>query len=321
MGGLMLPWQGKSTREGSTTRFGIIADVHKDIIHDADRRLSEFIDHMKDEDVDFILQMGDFCHPIAENQDFMNIWEGFEGNRYHVLGNHDMDLGSKQDAMQFWGMSKNYYSFDRNGMHFVVLDANYIKKTGSKEFVDYDKANFYISYDERPFINDEQMDWLEGDLKSTANPTFIFSHQSLENEKWGVVNNKEVLELLAKINDEAGWKKVVACFNGHHHVDYYYQHKGIHLIMINSASYFWVGEKYMHKRFSKKVEKKHPHLSKVIPYEDPIYALVTIMPEGKLLIEGSSTDFIEPGPEELNYPSQEDWNRISPKISDLKANF
>ena len=42
-------------------RFGVIADVHKDIMHDADQRLRTFVDTMKKEDVNFIVQLGDFC--------------------------------------------------------------------------------------------------------------------------------------------------------------------------------------------------------------------------------------------------------------------
>ena len=37
-------------------RFGICADVHKDVIHDADRRLKIFVDEMNRREVDFIVQ-------------------------------------------------------------------------------------------------------------------------------------------------------------------------------------------------------------------------------------------------------------------------
>ena len=111
-------------------RFGVIADVHKDVMHDADQRLQVFIDEMTKRKVDFILQLGDFCIPTSDNLGFMEIWNSFRGRRYHVLGNHDTD-GNETDhperfkretTVEYWGMKDRYYSFDHRGIHFVVLD-------------------------------------------------------------------------------------------------------------------------------------------------------------------------------------------------------
>ena len=41
--------------------FGIVTDVHKDLMPDADRRLEKFINEANERKVDFIIQMGDFC--------------------------------------------------------------------------------------------------------------------------------------------------------------------------------------------------------------------------------------------------------------------
>src|SRR5262249_35850668 len=127
-GAFLLPWPGSAagTPEATgTLRFGLIADVHQDIMHDSEKRLRAFVERMKSERVEFILQMGDFCTPIKRNQRFMDIWRAFPGPRYHVLGNHDMDGGfSRQQALAFLGMPERYYSFDYRGVHFVVLDGN-----------------------------------------------------------------------------------------------------------------------------------------------------------------------------------------------------
>ena len=98
----------------STVHFGIIADVHKDIMHDADERLNTFISEMNSKKVDFIIQLGDFCRPYSYNDGFLNIWNSFEGPVFHVLGNHDMDGGfSRSQTMAYWGMPKKYYAFDQ----------------------------------------------------------------------------------------------------------------------------------------------------------------------------------------------------------------
>ena len=99
--------------------FGVITDVHKDVIHDADGRLRSFVEHMKEERVDFIVQLGDFAVPKNSNDGFLEIWNSFPGPRYHVLGNHDTDGGySRKQVVAKWGIPDRYYSFDRNGFHF-----------------------------------------------------------------------------------------------------------------------------------------------------------------------------------------------------------
>lgn len=113
------------TPKKETIAFGLIADVHKDVMHDADRRLQEFIDRASQKNLDFILQLGDFCRPYNHNKDFLNIFDSYKGDKFHVLGNHDMDGGfSREQTRAYWNMPENYYSFDKKGIHFIVLDGN-----------------------------------------------------------------------------------------------------------------------------------------------------------------------------------------------------
>ena len=84
-------------------KFGICADVHKDIMHDADERLKSFIDEAKEKELDFIIQLGDFCRPYDYNRGFMDIWNSYPGKKYHVIGNHDMDGGfSRDQVVDYW---------------------------------------------------------------------------------------------------------------------------------------------------------------------------------------------------------------------------
>lgn len=66
-------------KEKKLLRFGICADIHKDIMHDGDERLKAFIDEVKEKDLDFIIQLGDFCRPYDYNRDFMDIWNSYPG--------------------------------------------------------------------------------------------------------------------------------------------------------------------------------------------------------------------------------------------------
>jgi predicted phosphodiesterase len=102
--GFPLPIHAAGT-DPTKLRIGIITDVHKDVIHDADARLQTFVDAMRREQVDAIIQLGDFCIPKPANRAFLAIFNQFSGPRYHVLGNHDMDGGFTRDqAVAFLGM-------------------------------------------------------------------------------------------------------------------------------------------------------------------------------------------------------------------------
>ena len=200
-------WPDNLNSKKKSLRFGIIADVHKDIMHDADERLEVFIKHMAEAKVDFIVQMGDFCVPKEANQPFLDIWNSFKGERFHVLGNHDTDGGYQRDeTVRWWKMPARYYSFNHSGVHFIVLDGN-------------DRPQDHTSGYPR-FIADDQLEWLRHDLASAQQPTIVLVHQSLERpNKGGVQNGDAVRAILEQANDKAGRRKVVACFSGHHHRD------------------------------------------------------------------------------------------------------
>jgi hypothetical protein len=288
-------------------KFGICTDVHKDIMHDADERLSAFIENAKTSDLDFIIQLGDFCRPYDYNLGFLTIWNNFSGEKHHVLGNHETDGGfTREESLRFLGSPAKYYSFDKNDLHFVILDGNDINPSQNK-------APGYPRY-----IGDEQRKWLVNDLKSTKLQTFIFSHQSLEGD--GIENRLEIRKILEEENTSAGFTKIVACFSGHHHTDYAVNIKGIFYIQINSMSYSWVGEQYAKIRYSDEIDKKYPWIKYTIPYKDPLYATVEVKKE-TISITGVTSTFVGPGPDELGIAARLENDRIVPFISSRKLKF
>ena len=288
-------------------RFGVCADVHKDIMHDSDQRLRTFIDEMNQEQVDFIIQLGDFCRPSVKNDTFMAIWRSFDGSNYHVIGNHEMDGDfSREQVVSYFKIPAKYYSFEKNGFHFIVLDGNDKKEPPQSGY--------------SRFIGLEQQQWLKQDLVNTDLPTIIFSHQSLEDEG-GVENGSEIRQILQNANQNSAKKKVIACFSGHHHIDYAAEINGIYYLQVNSMSYSWLGEKYQHIRYSKEIDKKYPTIKYTAPYKAPIFALVTIHSDGSIKIEGKKSEWVGPSPKEVGYPTENRENSIVPKIEDknLKA--
>ncbi len=296
-----------SAKKSKKIKFGLCADVHKDIMHDSDERIKVFTDRMKNEKGDFILQLGDFCRPYDYNKAFLDIYHNFSGDCYHVLGNHDMDGGfTRKQTIDFWGSKAKYYSFDKGDFHFIVLDGNDKKEK---------PASGYPRY-----IGNEQIEWLKDDLNNTRYQTFIFSHQSLENEN-GVENAEKLRSILEEINKNAGFNKIIACFSGHHHTDYHTVINEINYIQINSMSYKWLGENYLSIRYSKEIDEKYPWIKYTAPYKEALYAVVTLNPKGILTIEGITTEYVGKSPEELACPVRETGNNFSTKISNRELLF
>ncbi len=288
-------------------RFGLIADIHKDIMHDADFRLQSFMDAVHQKQTNFILQLGDFCIPHERNRAFLKIWNSYKGDKHHVLGNHDTDGGyTREQTREFWDMPANYYSFDKGGIHFVILDGN---DQNPKPWTGYNR-----------YIDDIQQEWLKNDLNQTLNPTIIFSHQTLELESDGVANMKAIRSILEEVNKAAGFQKVLCCLCGHTHTDFQTKINGIYYVQINSASYRWVGGDYQKIRYSEAIDKKHKWIKYTIPYKDPLYTFVEIRHD-KIIISPKKTSFVGPGPSALNMPESGPNDPIVPKISKFKLSI
>ncbi|MGH7596182.1 MAG: metallophosphoesterase family protein, partial [bacterium] len=92
----------------------------------------------------------------------------------HCIGNHDVwgwkikEKVIKQDqlygklwALDEFGLTTRYYSFDKAGWHFIVLDSTHVAKGG------------YVAK-----LDEEQFAWLQDDLSKTpqTTPVCVLSH-------------------------------------------------------------------------------------------------------------------------------------------------
>jgi len=285
-----------------TTTIGWITDVHHGYCKDAGTRLETFINTAIDRNPHFIIQGGDFCHPSNEARPFIETWKRFKGQRYHVLGNHDMDKGSKKQIMDLWEMEKNYYSFDQGDFHFVVMDCNHIFSNG--KYLDFANSNYYINAALRDLVDPEQIEWLRSDLQQSKKPCIIISHQSFD-EVWTgntVPNRLMVRKVIDEINAAEKTPKVIACFCGHHHLDHHMVLNKVHYFHINSASYYYVGDGFGSDGGQ-------------AVYADPLFCFVTLDPRGEITIEGRRSHFLTPSPAEKGFTNAD---RLSASILNRK---
>jgi len=243
LAGLAFPRAAAGRPQGAF-RFGMVTDPHyadtaergTRFYRESAAKMRECVELMNHGGVGFLIELGDFKDqddPGVEADTLRYLGEietelqRFNGPAYHVLGNHDMDSISKPQFLAGIDNSgidpeASYYSFDRGGLHFVVLDANFRADGAPYDHGDFDYRDTNIP--------PEQLDWLAGDLGASTAPTILFVHQRLDGEGPVFVNNADEVRLLLRRRGN-----VVAAFHGHDHAGGYNHLDGIHYYTLRAV--------------------------------------------------------------------------------------
>lgn len=161
----------------------------------------------------------------------------------YAIGNHDIWGPDAAKADGAWGkawiidelkLPGRYYSFDKNGWHFIVLDSVQAKPNGS----------WYTTR-----IDDEQLAWLKADLTKTpaTTPTLILSHVPIltatvfdfaqpvpgVDGRMSVIDGLIVANALDLTTLFSAHPNVKACLSGHTHL--------LDQVVYNNVSYFCNG--------------------------------------------------------------------------------
>lgn len=297
-------------------KFGVIADLHHALIHNGLQRLTQFLDAAEKEDVDFIVELGDFhilayddqtesgkhrrFTPAQVHRKFepLRRFNSFKKPAYHVLGNHDCDYYDYQTTLQLYEMEHNYYAFHVNGWHFIALDGNYMRDEEGN-YLHYSKGQYFKKKGTLPYINPEQLEWLEKELAQGDEPVVIFSHQPLFDYHACILNLKDFQDVITRA--KAKGRDIKLCVNGHLHVDDLDCVDGTLYYNANAVSSGdWVGKAYAAQRYSDKTEKDNPYLQYIIPYKKALYTFITLDDEG-FHVTPRKGGLVSPTTEELGY--------------------
>lgn len=221
-------------------RFAVITDLHHGLAPDALSRLQAFVDAVKKrKNLDFVMQMGDFCYSTPESRECVDLFNTLPHSKVHILGNHDMDKVDKAAAMSFWGMPSRYGTHRFGGWRFIVLDLNHFKKEGKLH--SYDKGNYFTDDATHNWADQEQLNWLAKELRSDTTPTVLVSHQPLGFAEPGHAippEQRQVLDIVEKARRDNPKGAVALSLFGHLHVDRLEHAAGMPCLCVNSASYF-----------------------------------------------------------------------------------
>ncbi|QUI24698.1 metallophosphoesterase [Vallitalea pronyensis] len=288
--------------------FGIFTDLHGEIMPDSKKRLQVFMDDAKSRTLDFIIQAGDFAPLGSHDAKMVHIYNAFQGEKYHVLGNHDTDDCVKEDAIHRLQIPHPYYRFKSKGFKCIVLDTNNFYCEDTDTYVPFDKNSLDMKRS-RSCIPPEQLQWLEQELQEDCK-CLIFSHASLTGERTGIAGQESFWKVIDEVHKQAGYKKVKACFHGHDHFDSLHVHHGVYSIGIPSISNQWIGQQHVNTDVQKECLTRYPELIHVVPYAQPLYTFVTCNHQ-EIIIEGKETTYVGGKPSKYGRDMQMGYDHMS----------
>lgn len=229
-------------------KFAIISDVQycdqddfkNRSFRDSLKRLTAAVESLNSEDLDFVVQLGDFIdNDFHSYESVLKVWKSLRHRSFHVLGNHDycVDSSDKDRVTERLGLKSNYYSFDLKGNKFIFLDGNDLslnrfpeESKGYKDSKTYWESLNNGSEWWNGGIGDDQLKWLKKQLNDAGNkvqPVIIFCHfPLLEPERYTLWNSTEVLEILSKYSCVKLW------VNGHYHQGGFQLKNGINFLTV-----------------------------------------------------------------------------------------
>lgn len=238
-------------------RVAHLTDVHLKNELEAPAKFAKCLHHVQQQSpkVDFILNGGDIVFDMNKENlsNINNQWKLLEDiikaessiPAHYCLGNHDVwwsennkgqAVYGKQYTLDKLSLAKPYYSVEKNGWKFIILDSVHL---------DVDNT-WYIGK-----LGDEQFAWLENELKNTnpSTPILVLSHIPILTAtlmiKEKVVNRWEMLggdmhtDTAKIINLFYQHPNVKICLSGHVHLRDKVQYNNVTYICNGAVSGAW----------------------------------------------------------------------------------
>ena len=246
-------YEGYYGKNAKRVKFSIFADFHYEenkymsSVDDLDKMMRR----AKSEDVDFLLQMGDFSNKFKNSPEIVNAYlnNEYDFSVYGIYGNHELEgkeemsfvtnrLTNRKDEV-VWGTSDGkigdghigYYYFDYNGLRIICMDSNYGWHSGWKKWV-HREALTFASYgkdengnrwvEEKTYFGQPQINWLKSVLSDAAAKDIsciVLSHHALSGLR---VQHPRDSEAVRAAFNEANRRRagtVLMVMNGHLHTD------------------------------------------------------------------------------------------------------
>jgi 3',5'-cyclic AMP phosphodiesterase CpdA len=286
--------------------------------------LKRILARAESERCDMMIHLGDFVHNVRDEKEkaYVKLYNDFKIPGYHILGNHDQDGNPYKETCDAYRMPDGHYTFDKGGFRFVIADPNYFCNEPGK-FIHHENGNYFkrIKGSTINWIPPEQLEWMRSTIVGSPYPCIVLSHQSFERGRGAPVMNKAEVQAIFR---DANAKKpgtVRLVMNGHMHMDHLRVLDNILYWDVNSANYQWYGK--LHTKYPEEYAKAVRSANKVLAWDAPLSAILTIWPDGRIKIDGSRAGWLYGvTPTDAGYPTTDsDGRETLPVIQSADMTF
>ena len=234
-------------------KFGVFTDVqYADCPPSIGRYYREALTKMdtclqifNEQNVEFVINLGDIIdRDIRDMNKVLQHIKVLKSSVYHLTGNHDYKYkdGTADSVLyQQLQMPSPYYTFQKEGWQFIMLNTNEIstyankgdkrKEEELKDILDRIKeTGGKQAYNWNGGISRKQMQWLENVLAICEReklPVIVCSHHPFYPfSEYTALNNEQILNILTQ------YSCVKLVLSGHHHAGAFGYYKGLPLVTV-----------------------------------------------------------------------------------------
>lgn len=207
----------------------------------APQRLKEAVATLNKDSLSYTIHLGDFIDKQIWSLDsLLPTWNSLKSKSYHVLGNHDFDVGqvNKEKILKKLNLKNRYYSFIQNDWRFIVLDGNdlsfYGTTTKEKE-LQTDSLFNLLKNKNLPYLkkwngglSNKQINWVKSELEASKRENqkvgFYCHFPIYPVDQHNIWNRDQFVELIKP------YKNVKVFFNGHNHAGAYEFADNVHYL-------------------------------------------------------------------------------------------
>lgn len=238
-----------SKKTYSPFKIGVIADCQYcdcevkwgRYFKNSPQKLKEAVATLNKDSLKYTIHLGDFIDRRIKSLDsILPTWNSLKSKKYHVLGNHDFDVGqaNKQKVLDKLNIKNRYYSFVENDWKFIVLDGNDLSFYGtlSKEKEQQTDSIYNVLKNKNlPYVqkwngalSNKQLNWIKKELDEAVRKNqkvgFYCHFPIFPVDEHNIWNRNQFLSLIKP------YKNVKIFFNGHNHAGAYQEENGVHYV-------------------------------------------------------------------------------------------
>jgi len=164
---------------------------------DCTSETEDTVDNIIKQDPEFVLALGDLSYN-GKAKCWLELIEPIAEKTKIVIGNHEVDSSKLlKDYMNYFGLEKQYYSFNQKNVHFLALSTE-------TDFDDESEQYAFAKQDLEKYSKDPFIDWI-----------IVFYHRYIYGSGSGLEEEKDFRETYHPLFDKY---KVDLALQGHLHV-------------------------------------------------------------------------------------------------------